>query len=139
MQKISKNVRAQSGGFRKKTLPIQRSRVPPARFASGHPTRRKNRRVLIGSEEKYTGMTLIKKHRVRTKKTLVDTLPEMLLAALANHEDFVVTYETDPETKKRSLYIMSGSLIRPEMLASLKQEIERKKEEGSTIVTRDWK
>ena len=84
-------------------------------------------------------MTLIKKHRVRTKKTLVDTLPEMLLAALANHEDFIVTYETDPETKKRSLYIMSGSLVSPEMLASLKADIERKKEEGSTSVSRDWK
>ena len=111
---------------------------PRAGFSSAAVLVRKGR-VLIGSEEKYTGMTLIKKHRVRTKKSLVDTLPEMLLAALANHEDFVVTYETDPETKKRSLYIMSGSLISPEMLASLKQEIEHRKEEGSTIVTRDWK
>ena len=54
-------------------------------------------------------MTLIKKHRLRTKKTLTDKLPEMLLAALANHEDFIVTYETDTETKKRSLYIMTGA------------------------------
>ena len=84
-------------------------------------------------------MTLIKKHRMQTKKTLTDKLPEMLLAALANHEDFIVTYETDEETKKRSLYIMTGSLITPEMLATLKQEIQRKKEEGNTIVTRDWK
>jgi hypothetical protein len=84
-------------------------------------------------------MTLIKKHRMRTKNTLIDTLPEMLLAALANHEDFIVTYETDADTKKRSLYVMSGKLITPEMLATLKQEIQHKKEEGNTIVTRDWK
>ncbi|HVP97288.1 hypothetical protein [Methanoregula sp.] len=84
-------------------------------------------------------MTLIKKHRVRTKKTLVDTLPEMLLAALANHEDFIVTYETDEETKKRSLYVMSGQLITPEMLTTIKQAIQRRKEEGDIIVTRDWK
>ena len=84
-------------------------------------------------------MTLIKKHRVQTKKTLIDTLPEMLLAALANHEDFVVTYETDPKTKKRSLYVMSGNLIGPKMFVSLREEIERRKEEGSTVITRDWK
>jgi len=84
-------------------------------------------------------MTLIKKHRMQTKKTLTDKLPEMILAALANHEDFIVTYETDEETKKRSLYIMTGNLITPEMLATLKQEIQRKNEEGNTIVTRDWK
>ncbi|MGA2161793.1 MAG: hypothetical protein ABSG28_06325 [Methanoregula sp.] len=84
-------------------------------------------------------MTLIKKHRVRTKKSLIDTLPEMLVSALANHEDFVVTCETDAETKKKSLYVMTGDLITPDMLATFKQQIERKKEEGNTIITRDWK
>jgi hypothetical protein len=84
-------------------------------------------------------MTLVKKHRLRTKKSLIDTLPEMVISALANHEDFVVTYETDPNTKKKSLYVMTGDLITPDMLATLKQQIERKKEEGNSIITRDWK
>ena len=84
-------------------------------------------------------MTLIKKHRVRKKTSLTDTLPEMLYSALANHEDFVVTCESDPETKKKSLYVMTGDLITPDILATLKQQIERKKEEGNTIVIRDWK
>jgi predicted dinucleotide-utilizing enzyme len=84
-------------------------------------------------------MTLVKKHRLRTKKSLIDTLPELVISALANHEDFVVTYETDPNTKKKSLYVMSGELITPDMLATLKQQIERKKEEGNSIITRDWK
>jgi len=83
-------------------------------------------------------MTLIKKHRVCTKTSLIDTLPDMLVSALANHEDFVVTCETDPETKKRSLYVMTGDLVTPDMLALLKQQIERKKEEGNTIITRNW-
>jgi len=84
-------------------------------------------------------MTLVKKHRLRTKKSLIDTLPEMVITALANHEDFVVTYETDPNTKKKSLYVMTGDLITPDMLATLKQQIERKKEEGNSIIARDLK
>jgi hypothetical protein len=84
-------------------------------------------------------MTLVKKHRLRTKKSLIDTLPELVISALANHEDFVVTYETDPITKKKSLYVMTGELITPDMLATLKQQIERKKEDGNSIITRDWK
>jgi len=75
-------------------------------------------------------MTLIKKHRVRTKTSSINTLPEMLVSALANHEDFVVTCETDPDTKKKSLYVMTGDLITPDMLAILKQQIERKKGGG---------
>ncbi|MGD0533861.1 hypothetical protein [Methanoregula sp.] len=84
-------------------------------------------------------MTLVKKHRLRTKKSLTDTLPEMVVSALANHEDFIVTYETDPETKKKSLYVMTGDLITPDMLATLKEQIAQRKEEGCTIITRDWK
>jgi hypothetical protein len=84
-------------------------------------------------------MTLVKKHRLRTKKSLIDTLPEMVISALANHEDFVVTYESDPDTKKKSLYVMTGDLITPDMLVTLKQQIERKKEEGNSIIARDWK
>ncbi len=84
-------------------------------------------------------MTLVKKHRLRTKKSLIDTLPEMVVSALANHEDFVVTYEIDPDTKKKSLYVMTGNLITPDMLAALKEQIERKKDEGNSIIARDWK
>lgn len=84
-------------------------------------------------------MTLVKKHRIRSKKTLIDILPEMVFSALANHEDFVVTYETDEKTHKTSLYVMTGSLITPEMLTSIKKQIGHKKEEGSTVITRDWK
>ena len=84
-------------------------------------------------------MTLVKKHRIHNKTSLVDTLPEMVYSALANHEDFVVTYETDKKTHKTSLYVMTGSLVTPGILAALKKEIGQKKEEGSTVVTRDWK
>jgi hypothetical protein len=84
-------------------------------------------------------MTLVKKHRLQTKKSLIDTLPEMVVSALANHEDFVVTYETDPKTKKKSLYVMTGSLITPDMLTRLKTQIAHQKEEGCTVITRDWK
>lgn len=84
-------------------------------------------------------MTLVKKHRIQKKKTLIDTLPEMVFSALANHEDFVVTYETDKETNRTSLYVMTGTLITPKMLATLKKEIEKRKEAGGTVVTRDWK
>ncbi|MDD1702081.1 MAG: hypothetical protein LUQ31_03775 [Methanoregula sp.] len=83
-------------------------------------------------------MTLIKKHRIRTKMSLVDTLPEMLVTALANHEDFVIAYETDPKNGEKSLYVMTGNLVTPEMLAALKEQIEHKKEEGNTIITRKW-
>ena len=84
-------------------------------------------------------MTLVKKHRLQTKKSLIDTLPEMVVSALANHEDFVVTYEMDPKTKEKSLYVMTGDLITPEMLATIKEQIAQRKEEGCTIISRDWK
>jgi len=84
-------------------------------------------------------MTLVKKHRLREKKSLIDTLPEMVVSALANHEDFIVTYETDPKTKEKSLYVMTGDLITPEMLATIKEQIAQRKEEGCTIISRDWK
>jgi len=63
----------------------------------------------------------------------------MVVSALANHEDFIVTYETDPKTKEKSLYVMTGDLITPEMLATIKEQIAQRKEEGCTIISRDWK
>lgn len=105
----------------------------------GSPVRRRMGRDLIGSWGLHSDMTLVKKHRLQTKKTLIDTLPEMVVSALANHEDFVVTYETDPKTRKKSLYVMTGNLITAEMLDALKKQIARQKEEGSTVITRDWK
>ena len=75
-----------------------------------------------------------------TRKNIPDgSLPEMLVSALANHEDFVVTCGDGSGDKKKSLYVMTGNLIAPEILALIRQQIEHKKEERSTIITRDWK
>jgi hypothetical protein len=39
----------------------------------------------------------------RLSKPIIDLLPELLVRALARHDDFIVTCETDPDKKRRSL------------------------------------
>ena len=42
-----------------------------------------------------------KTRRKRPVKPVIDLLPELLVNALARHDDFIVTCETDPGTEKR--------------------------------------
>jgi hypothetical protein len=64
---------------------------------------------------------------------------ELLQDALANDDDFIVTYEVHPDEGTQDIHILRGKLITPCMLGTLKNRINFQQGEGSIIVTRVWK
>jgi hypothetical protein len=83
-------------------------------------------------------MATPKKPVRRHKKPLIDTLPELLVRAIATDHDFILTFETDPETGKRKIHVMTGKFITPCMLRKLIGQVESQRDEGSTMVSRKW-
>lgn len=79
-----------------------------------------------------------KKHRENKKTPLIDTLPGLLVSALAGHDDFILTFETDKKTNTRKVHVLTGKFITPRMLKKLLGQAEAQRDEGSTMVTRDW-
>jgi len=75
-------------------------------------------------------MTIRKGRRKKNEKPFHEAVTDLLFSAMANHEDFVVTYEMNPATAKKEIHVMSGTLITPEALASLKAEVARQLEDG---------
>ena len=73
------------------------------------------------------------------KKSIIELLPDMLASALTNQDDFIITYETNPDTGKRVFHVLQGKLITPCMLGTLKNRVELQQEEGCTILTRHWR
>lgn len=76
-----------------------------------------------------------KKRRV---KPVIDLLPELLVKALARHDDFIVTCETDPDTGKKKIHIISGKFVTPCMLRKLMGQAISQRDEGGRIVSRKW-
>lgn len=74
----------------------------------------------------------------RTVKPVIDLLPELLKKALARHDDFIVTYETDPDTAKKKIHIITGKFVTPCMLRKLIGKAISQRDEGSSIVSRKW-
>jgi hypothetical protein len=83
-------------------------------------------------------MAMPKKTRGRQKKPLTDTLPELLASAVATDNDFILTFETDPDTGKRMIHAMTGKFITPCMLRKLTGLAESQRDEGSKIVSGKW-
>jgi hypothetical protein len=54
-----------------------------------------------------------KTRKKRPEKPVIDLLPELLVRALANHDDFIVTCETDPDTEKKMIHLISGKFVTP--------------------------
>jgi hypothetical protein len=79
-----------------------------------------------------------KTRKKRTVKPVIDLLPELLVHALARHDDFIVTYETDPDTATNKIHILSGRFITPCMLRKLMGQAESQRDEGSSLVSRKW-
>ncbi|WP_321505779.1 hypothetical protein [uncultured Methanoregula sp.] len=75
-------------------------------------------------------MTIRKGRRKDNEKPFHEAVTDLLFSAMANHEDFIVTYEQNPTTGKKEIHIMSGRLIAPEALASMKAEVARQLEDG---------
>ncbi len=80
--------------------------------------------------------------RMSRKKTpvkpVIDLLPELLVMALARHDDFIVTCETDPDTGKKQIHILSGKFITTCMLRKLMGQAESQRDEGASVVSRKW-
>jgi hypothetical protein len=74
----------------------------------------------------------------KRKKPLIDTLPELLVHAIATANDFILTFETDPDTGKQEVHVMTGKFITPCMLRKLIGQAESQRDEGSTILSRKW-
>jgi hypothetical protein len=83
-------------------------------------------------------MALPKKSRRKKRKPLIDTLPELLVSALAENRDFILCFETDENTGKKSIHVMTGQFITPCMLRKLIGQAESQKDEGSTLTSRRW-
>jgi hypothetical protein len=68
-----------------------------------------------------------------------ELLQDVLASALANEEDFIVTFETHPDEGKQDIHILRGKLITPCMLGTLKNRVNIQQDEGSELVTVLWK
>ena len=79
-----------------------------------------------------------KTRKKRPVKPVIDLLPELLVKALARHDDFIVTCETDPDTGKKKIHIMSGKFVTPCMLRKLMGQAESQRDEGASVVSRKW-
>jgi hypothetical protein len=79
-----------------------------------------------------------KTRKKRRIKPVIDLLPELLVKALARHDDFIVTCETDPDTSAKKIHILSGKFVTPCMLRKLMGQAESQRDEGSMIVSRKW-
>jgi len=76
-------------------------------------------------------MTIRKTRRKNDEKPFHEAVTDLLFSAMANHEDFVVTYEINPTTSKKEIHVMSGKLITPDQLGVLKAHVSQQFEEGS--------
>ena len=81
-------------------------------------------------------MVTRKKTRGSKKRPLIDLLPELVVSALAQDNDFIMTFETDPDTGVRTLHAMSGKFISPCMLRKVIGQVESQRDEGSTMISR---
>ncbi len=83
-------------------------------------------------------MTDRKKGKRRPVKPVIDLVPELLEKALARHDDFIVTYETDEDTGATKIHILTGKFVTPCMLRKLTGQAESQRDEGGSIVSRRW-
>jgi len=80
----------------------------------------------------------VKQQRKRKRNSIIELFQGMLISALSRNDDFIITFETLPEERKRYLHVLRGKLITPCMLGTLKNRVELQQEEGSTIMTMIW-
>jgi len=62
----------------------------------------------------------------------------MLAAALAQQDDLILTFETEPDTGRRSVHVLTGRFVTECMLRKLIGQAESQRDEGSMIVTQAW-
>ena len=76
-------------------------------------------------------MTIRKTRRKNAEKPFHEAVTDLLFSAMANHEDFVLTYEVNSITGKKEIHVMAGKLISPELVGTLKEHVAQQLDEGS--------
>jgi hypothetical protein len=76
-------------------------------------------------------MTIRKTRRKNDEKPFHEAVTDLLFSSMANHEDFVLTYEINPSTNKKEIHVMSGKLISSDLLGKLKEHVAQQLDEGS--------
>ena len=76
-------------------------------------------------------MTIRKTRRKNDEKPFHEAVTDLLFSSMANHEDFVLTYEVNPSTNKKEIHVMSGKLISSDLLGKLKEHVAQQLDDGS--------
>lgn len=76
-------------------------------------------------------MTIRKTRRKTAEKPFHEAVTDLLFSAMANYEDFVMTYEVNPVTNKKEIHVMAGKLISSDMLTTFKDHVTKQLDEGS--------
>ncbi|MDO8873242.1 MAG: hypothetical protein Q7V05_11005 [Methanoregula sp.] len=76
-------------------------------------------------------MTIRKMRRKNAEKPFHEAVTDLLFSAMANHEDFILTYEVNPSTSKKEIHVMSGKLISSDLLGTFKAHVAQQLDEGS--------
>lgn len=72
------------------------------------------------------------------ERPVIEMLPELLVHALARHDDFIMTCESDPGTDTKTLHIISGRFVTPCMLRKLAGQAASQRDEGGILISRKW-
>lgn len=83
-------------------------------------------------------MPSTKKSSVKRKQQFIDRLPALLEGAIAGDNDFILTFETDPDTGVRKVYALTGKFVSACMLRKLIGQAESQRDEGSMMVSMRW-
>jgi hypothetical protein len=65
-------------------------------------------------------------------------LSGLLVKAVAGNSDFILCFETDEETGKRNVHVLTGKYITPCMLRKLVGQAESRRDEGCMLISREW-
>jgi len=80
------------------------------------------------------------KEKAKKKKSyFIDTMSEMLTISLRQRKDFIITFEPVDNGKPNcQIHVMTGRLINPCMLNTLKHRVSLYSDEGAKVMTRRW-
>ena len=79
-----------------------------------------------------------KQRKTGSDSQLFDTLTQVLSSALSQQDDLIITYETNPDDEDRKdIHVLTGKLISPCMLGTLKNRVDLQESEGSKLLTMD--
>jgi hypothetical protein len=94
--------------------------------------------TIIALTQQSSRMARQEQRSPKKKEQLVKMLHGLLDEALDEDRDVILCYETDEDTGKRKVHVMTGSFVSPCMLRKLIGLAESQKDEGSTLFCRAW-